>query len=225
MTQPTPSARGGRLRALIALMGALAMAAALVSTTGCRGNKSKDPPIHPNWNMDDMQYYQAQEDNPWFADRRAMRLPVAGTVARGQLRADDHLYRGRGADGRLVDALPEGIVLDEALLDRGEARYAIFCAICHEASGEGDGIVIQRGFAVPPPNLGEDRLQAMPLGYIYDVITNGRGTMKPYAAQINVHDRWAIAAWVRVLQVSQRAAAADVPPEVRQQLEQPGGTP
>ncbi|TNF37502.1 MAG: cytochrome c [Deltaproteobacteria bacterium] len=167
--------------------------------------------------MDDQQYFQAQEDNDWFPDHRAQRPLVAGTVARGLLKADDHLYRGRGADGRLVDTLPPSITLDEALLDRGERRYAIYCAPCHEQNGRGNGIIAQpgsvaTGLLVKPPSYMDPRLQAMPLGYFFDVISNGKATMRPYAAQIPVEDRWAIAAWVRVLQVSERAAKADIPP-------------
>ncbi|MCB9734125.1 MAG: cytochrome c [Deltaproteobacteria bacterium] len=192
---------------------------------GCRGNKSAEPPIHPNWNMDDQSYFQGQEDNDWFPDHRAMRPPVAGAVAQGQLHDDDAYYRGRGADGRLVDGLPDGVELTQALLDRGHARFNIYCAPCHEKSGYGHGVIIQRGFAVPPPSYHEPRLQAMPLGYIFDVISHGKGTMRPYAVQVPVADRWAIAAWVRVLQVSQRATVADVPADVMTQLKASGGNP
>lgn len=208
-----------RLPLMVALL-ALASAGA-----GCRGNKSADPPIHPNWNMDDQSYYQAQEDNDWFPDRRAMRPAVVGAVARGALHADDAYYRGRGPDGRLLDGLPEGVELTEALLDRGEQRYDIFCAPCHEKSGHGHGVIIQRGFAVPPPSYSDPRLEAMPLGYFFDVISHGKGTMRPYAVQVPVADRWAIAAWVRVLQVSQRATVADVPADVLNQLQSGGGNP
>lgn len=200
------------------LVVAVGLLATLALSAGCRGNKSKDPPIHPNWNMDDQQYFQAQEDNDWFPDHRAQRPLVAGTVARGLLKADDHLFRGRGPDGRLVDSLPPSISLTAELLDRGEHRFNIYCAPCHEQSGHGNGIIaqpgrLQAGLQVKPPSYMIPRLEAMPLGYFYDVISNGKNTMRPYAAQIPVEDRWAIAAWVRVLQVSQRAAKADIPPE------------
>ncbi|MCC6623691.1 MAG: cytochrome c [Deltaproteobacteria bacterium] len=196
----------------------------LVLGAGCRGNKSADPPVHPNLNMDFQQHFKAQERNAWFPDGRAMRLPVEGTVAQGQLREDDAFYHGRGPDGRLVDELPAGIALDAQLLARGEARYDIYCAPCHEKTGYGHGLVVQRGLKVPPPSYHDPRLQAMPLGYFYDVITRGKGTMKAYASQIPVADRWAIAAWVRVLQVSQRAELADVPADVRDSLLRDGGT-
>jgi len=192
---------------------------------GCRGNKSADPPVHLNLNMDFQAHFKAQEKNLWFPDHRAMRLPVEGTVAQGQLREDDAFYHGRGPDGRLIDALPAGLTLDANLLARGEARYDIYCAPCHEKTGYGHGMIVQRGLKVPPPSYHDPRLQAMPLGYFYEVISQGKGTMRSYASQIPVADRWAIAAWVRVLQVSQRAELADVPADVRDSLLRDGGTP
>ncbi len=135
---------------------------------------------------------------------RAMREPPAGTVARGHLKDDDHLYRGRGADDRLADTLPVQIEFNEALLARGEERYNIYCQPCHDYTGNGEGVATQRGggFKVQPPSYHIDRLRAMPLGYFYKVITDGQGTMLSYASQIPVEDRWAIAVWVRTLQVS-----------------------
>lgn len=201
----------------------LAVAVALAAmTAGCRGNKSGAPPVHLQQNMDFGQYFEAQEPNGWFHDGRAMRQPPAGTVARAGVterrlsdddfvRSNHHLYEGRGADGRLADALPSEVVLDEALLDRGRARYQIYCTPCHDATGSGHGMVMQRGFKPKAPTYHSDRLRAMPLGHFYDVITRGRGVMPSYAAQIPVRDRWAIAAWVRTLQVSQAARLEDVP--------------
>jgi len=200
---------------------ALAVALAAVAV-GCRGNKSGAPPVHLQQNMDFGQYFEAQEPNPWFHDGRAMRLPPVGTVARAAVterrvsdeafvRDDRHLYEGRGPDGRLVDALPTQVKLDKALLERGQARYQIYCTPCHDATGSGNGMVMQRGFQPKAPTYHSDRLRAMPLGHFYDVITRGRGVMPSYAAQIPVRDRWAIAAWVRTLQVSQAARLEDVP--------------
>ena len=185
---------------------------------GCRGNKSDVPPVHPNLNMDFQQRFEAQSENPWFADKSAMRPPVEGTVARGALRADASLHQGRGPDGRLIDALPASIKLDDALLKRGEDRYDIYCTPCHAKSGYGDGVVALRGLLVAPPSYQEPRLRAMPLGYFYDVITNGKGTMQPYAAQLNAEDRWAVAAWVRVLQASHRTNIAEIPAAHRGEL-------
>ncbi|RMG98030.1 MAG: cytochrome c [Deltaproteobacteria bacterium] len=196
---------------------AVGLSAVAFGTVGCRGIPSEKPPIHLQQNMDFQQRFDPQEPNPMFEDGRAMRLPPEGTVPVGWLMEDDHLWRGRGPDGRLVDALPPGIKLDRKLLDRGQERFNIYCAPCHDHLGTGRGMATRRGggFAVQPKNLHEPRLAAMPLGYFYKVITDGQGTMLSYAAQIPVEDRWAIAAWVRTLQASQRASASDVPEEAR----------
>jgi mono/diheme cytochrome c family protein len=172
--------------------------------SGCWGNRSEDPPVHIIWNMDFQDKWDPQEKVSFFADGRAMRPPVEGTVARGQLKDDDLLWRGRGFDGRFADQLPESIKLDAELLERGRERYDIYCAPCHDETGQGKGIVTQRGggFKVAPANLHQERLLPMPLGYFYDVITNGKmPNMLPYAAQIPVEDRWAIAVWLRTLQI------------------------
>jgi mono/diheme cytochrome c family protein len=185
----------------------------LLALAGCRGNRSDQPPVHLNPNMDFQEKLDAQERNDFFADGRAMRTPPAGTVAVGQLRDDDHLYRGRNLDGTLADALPPSIKLDERLLARGEERYNIYCQPCHGTTGHGDGPATRRGggFAVVPANLHLKRLQPEALGYFFHVITNGKGKMRSYKAQIPVEDRWAITAWVRTLQVSHSAKASDIP--------------
>lgn len=211
----------------------IGLAAALMA---CRGNKSPDPPVHPNPNMDFQQYYRPAVANDWYPDGRSERPIPAGTVARVEHRPsfsarptapvaptsfteDPSFYTGRGPDGRLLDGLPESVPLTAELLERGEERYQIFCAPCHAQSGYGDGMIVQRGLKVPPPSYHDPRLQAMPLGYFFDVITYGRNTMKPYAAQLPHDDRWAVAAWMRVLQVSQRAALSDLPEAERQKIE------
>lgn len=179
------------------ILGSLALC-----TLGCQGNRSHDPPVHLNPNMDFQDRFDPQERNDFFEDGRAMRPPVAGTVARGLLKDDDHYWRGRGLDGRLAAVLPAQLELNADLVDRGHERFDIYCAPCHGESGMGDGFVTQHGspFTVPPKNLHQDNLRAMPLGYFFDVATNGKGTMLGYAAQVPVEDRWAIAVWVRVLQ-------------------------
>lgn len=171
--------------------------------TACQGNRSELPPVHLIWNMDFQEKWDPQEATTFYADRRIMRPPVEGTVARGFLKDNDLLWRGRDFNGRFADQLPEGMTLDADLLQRGHERYDIYCAPCHDQTGRGVGPVTTRGggFAVAPANLHQERLVPMPLGYFYDVITNGKmPNMFPYAAQIPVQDRWAIAAWVRVLQ-------------------------
>lgn len=200
----------------------LAVLATSTIVVGCRGNKSSAPPVHLQQNMDFAQSYEAQDPNPWFPDNRAMRPPVEGTQARsvnggndGFLKTDDHLHKGRSANGRLVDALPRSIRLTKAFLERGKNRYDVFCVPCHDETGEGNGMVMQRGWPNKPPSYHEPRVRALPLGHFYDVVTNGRGTMYGYAAQItNVRDRWAIAAYVRALQLAGNATLADIPAEV-----------
>ena len=175
-----------------------------LALTGCWGNRSEKPPVHIVWNMDFQDKWDPQEPAEFFADKRAQRPEVPGTVARGFLKDDDLLWRGRDFDGRFADRLPDGMALDAALLERGRERYDIYCAPCHDQTGRGQGPATLRGggFKVAPANLHQERLVPMPLGYFYDVITNGKmPNMFPYAAQIPVEDRWAIAAWVRALQL------------------------
>lgn len=185
----------------------LAFALLGLSLTACWGNRSKKPPIHLNPNMDWQQKFEAQEVNTMFEDGRAMRPPPEGTVAQGFDKSNTELWDGRDFDGRLVETLPPSIELNEELLARGEDRYNIYCSPCHDQTGSGEGIVTKRGggFAVAPANLHANKFKAMPVGHFYDVITNGKGTMLPYAAQI-VHpeDRWAIVAWVKALQLHGR---------------------
>ena len=187
----------------------------LLALAACRGNRSDEPPVHLNPNMDFQEKLEAQERNDFFADGRAMRLPPAGTVAVGFLADDDHLHRGRNLDGTLADALPPSIKLDEKLLARGQERFEIYCQPCHGTTGHGDGPATRRGGGFPPgvapANLHLKRLQPEALGYFFHVITNGKGKMRPYKAQIPVEDRWAIVAWVRTLQVSHSAKASDIP--------------
>lgn len=182
---------------------------------GCRGQSSEDPPIRMNPTMVHQERYNPQSANPFFGDRRAMRPEVPGTVAVGQLAEDDHLHRGLSG-GAPATQLPGELRLERGLLERGQARFNIFCAPCHDRAGTGDGIVVRRGM-VPPPSYGDPRLRAMPLGQIFKVIGEGVRNMPPYAVQIPAADRWAIAAYVRALQVSRGAALKDVPADVRDQ--------
>lgn len=132
-------------------------------------------------------------------------LPIPeGVIARGQLRDNDALYRGK-ANGQLVTAFPFAITPE--VLKRGQQRYTIYCAPCHGAMGDGKGIIVQRGFATPP-DYTIPRLVDAPVGHFYDVITNGYGAMYSYAARVPVDDRWAISAYIRVLQKA-RAKAKD----------------
>jgi mono/diheme cytochrome c family protein len=177
---------------------------------GCHGDLSRDPPVHLNPNMDNVERFDPQEPNPYFKDGRAMRPQVPGTVAVGELKHSDHMQRGT-LGGQPARVLP--VKLDRELLERGQARYDIYCAPCHDRTGTSNGIVVQRGL-VPPPSLHDPRIRAMPVGEIYKVISEGVRNMPSYAAQIPVHDRWAITAYVRALQVARNAKLSDVPRDI-----------
>ncbi len=187
-----------------------------LALAGCRGQVSREPPIHLNPNMDHQEKFLAQSANPWFKDNRAMRPQVPGTVAVGELRADDHLERGLGGDGKPAATLPRDLRLDRAFLQRGRERFDIFCAPCHDRAGTGEGIVVKKGM-LQPPRFADPRLRAMPVGQIYGIIAAGVRNMPPYAAQIPVADRWAITAYVRALQISRSAGKELVPPDVLEQ--------
>jgi mono/diheme cytochrome c family protein len=195
-----------------------AAALALLALAGCRGMESSRPPVHIVPNMDWQEKFDPQEANPFFADGRAMRMPVAGTVARGFLRADDAFNTGRsGAAFVTTNPAP----LTRELLLRGQQRYNIYCAVCHGKAGDGQGIIMtgQYGYT-PAPSYHEERLRAVEDGYIFQVISNGVRSMPGYAQQVPVADRWAITAYIRALQRSQNAGAADVPAAVRAEIEQ-----
>jgi mono/diheme cytochrome c family protein len=149
------------------------------------------------------------------------RAPVPGTVARGHLDADPLLYRGESA-GRAAGDLP--FALTRAVLDRGHERFDIYCSPCHGRTGDADGMVVRRGF-LPPPSLHEPRLREAPVGHFFQVMSQGYGAMPSYAHQVSARDRWAIAAYIRALQLSRRARLADVPPEARAALDAAGATP
>jgi hypothetical protein len=158
--------------------------------------------------------YRPLHKSDFFEDGRTSRPVVSGTVARGQLRIDTELHEGRDENGQLIDVFP--FEMTREVLERGKGRYEIFCAVCHGLTGHGDGRIVKRGFTVPPSYMtdlsrgyklkGQDRkLIDAPLGYLYEVITRGYGAMPDHAAQIPVHDRWAIVGYVKALQYSQSA--------------------
>ena len=197
--------------------------AAVAALSGCRGMKSEAPPIHPNLNMDFVQRFEAQEANPLFADDAAMRQPVAGTVARGNLRTTENapFYYGRTAGGALVPSIPVDVT--PALVARGQERYEIFCSVCHGLAGDGKGIIMTgnngQGYGyVPAPSYHTETLRAQPDGYIYDVILNGVNNMPSYGHELPPADRWAVVAYVRALQLSQAAPEAAVPATERERL-------
>lgn len=165
--------------------------------------------------MHDQPKYTALEASTFFENAQASRVPPAGTVARGHLRDDTHLYEG------LVDGGPAGefpFPVDAAVMARGQEMFNAFCSPCHGMTGEGNGMVVQRGFT-PPPSLGEDFLRGMPPGYFFSVITNGIGVMPDHASQITVEDRWAIVAYLQALQLSRSVSIEELPPAERGRIE------
>ncbi len=170
--------------------------------TGCRQDMHDQPRFEP------------LEANAFFSDGRASRPLIKGTVARGYLRLDKHLYTGE-VNGELVATFPFPITED--VLKRGRERYNIFCAPCHDKTGSGNGMIVQRGFR-PPPSFHIARLRGVPVGHFFDVMTSGLGAMYDYADQVSPRDRWAIAAYILVLQQSQNAAIEDLTEEIQKEL-------
>ncbi len=165
--------------------------------------------------------YIPLRDSTFFKDGSSARPFVEGTVARGTLHEDEAFFTGKSG-GAEVDTLP--FPLTKEVLDRGEQRYNIYCSPCHDIAGTGQGMIVRRGYR-QPPSFHVDRLRQVPIGHYFDVITNGFGAMPDYRAQVAPRDRWAVAAYIRALQLSQNAAAADIPAEDRQKLSQPASTP
>jgi mono/diheme cytochrome c family protein len=217
------------------------MALLAFTVLGCRGQTSRHPPVHPNWNMDFQKRIDPQEAPPVIlgaakegiqvGDGRGMRPQVPGTVARQMLgmhqarslteqeRAwfdDPHAQDGRRADGEYATTFPQGLDVDRELLARGQSRYDIFCAPCHDKAGNSKGTVTQRTTAFAGlPSLHDPRVRELPVGSIYETIKNGRTRMPAYGPQIPMTDRWAIVAYVRALQLSQDASLEQVPADVR----------
>lgn len=165
--------------------------------------------------MVDQQKLKPFAENDFFADARGSRVPPPHTVARGQLRADEQFYTGKIGNA-LAANFP--IPVTRELVARGQQRFDIYCAVCHGATGAGNGMIVQRGFPAPP-SFDEQRLRDAPVGHFVDVITNGYGVMYSYASRVSPEDRWAIAAYIRALQLSQHAAPGDADPAGAKQLE------
>jgi mono/diheme cytochrome c family protein len=159
--------------------------------------------------------YQPLQASTFFANGASARPVVPNTVARGQAITDTLLYEGMDK-GAPATEFPFPVT--DEVLARGQARFNIFCTPCHGYSGYGDGIVVQRGLT-PPPSFHTDRLRKAPVGYFFNVITNGFGTMYSYADRVPPEDRWAIIAYIRALQLSQNATLNDVPPDVKPTLQ------
>lgn len=165
----------------------------------------------------DQPRYEPLEESTFFADGASARPRVADTVARGQLRLDDHLYTGRvNGNGDFTRTFPFTVTL--ATLERGQARYNIFCTPCHGLVGDGHGIVTEYGME-EPPSFHDPELRDEPPGYYFSLITNGTRVMPSYAARIPPEDRWAIVAYIRALQLSQNADPSQLSPEDLSELE------
>jgi mono/diheme cytochrome c family protein len=213
-------------------LGVALVVAIVMYAMGPRGAISNRRPLMLISDMDFQPRYNPQAASPFFADHRAMRTPPAGTVpfAGGDydsdagsprqnpdfLKADDAYYRGKQGSGWVAQ---NPVKLDLALLRRGQERYEIFCTTCHGATGTGKGVMTQYGM-VGVASITDELHKLMPDGEYFNVITNGKGRMMPYAAQIKVRDRWAIVAYLRALMRSQSASPSDVPPELRGELKQ-----
>lgn len=189
------------------VLGALALVSA-VAVSGCaRGCTSSRPPIHINPSMDNQPKVLSQTASPFFYDGSSMRQPVPGTIPIGGLQEDTAFFTGKGADGLFVATIP--VDADEALVERGRQRYVIYCQPCHDARGDGKGILFQRG-NVPTASFHQEELLKYPDGQLFDVITNGQGLMPAYRWPIPPSDRWAIVAYVRQLQRKRAAGATTV---------------
>jgi mono/diheme cytochrome c family protein len=167
----------------------------LLILAGCRQEMYDQPKVKPLGESD------------FYSDLRSARPQVEGTVARGQVHEDTYFYTGRIGPNP-GDYMPFPVT--EEVLARGHERFNIYCAPCHSRIGDGKGMVPSRGFPRMPPTFHQDRLRKAPLGYIFDVATNGFGIMPDYASQIPPRDRWCIVAYIRALQLSQNATQADV---------------
>jgi mono/diheme cytochrome c family protein len=182
-------------------------AVCLIAAAACRQDMHNQPK------------YRGLRPSNFFADGSSARPLVEGTVARGTLQEDEAFFTGKV---NKVDVKELPFAVDAQVLDRGQERFNIYCTPCHGRTGAGNGVVVQRGFR-PPPSFHGDRLRQADVGYFFDVMTNGFGAMPDYRAQIAPRDRWAIVAYIRALQLSQHATAADVPGGDPAKVPQAGG--
>lgn len=197
----------------------------LVSVAGFRGLRSTQPPLEVFPDMDRQPRYKPQAESKFFADGRTDRPTPAGTVPRGRdslgsadpvfLREDVGRFEGKAADGSFGRGFPSGVT--NVMIKQGRDRYMIYCAPCHGALGDGQGITKAYGM-VTTPTFHEDRIRQLPEGEIFHVITNGRNTMMPYADKLTPDERWAVVAYVRALQRAHNASINDVPLEKRGEL-------
>jgi mono/diheme cytochrome c family protein len=190
---------------------------ATVSVMGLRGSRSTRPPLEVFPDMDRQPKYLPQSESAFFADGRTDRPLPAGVVARGDLRADDEEFAGKSTDGKFINHFPSEIKVDAQLLERGRDRFTIYCAPCHGALGDGNGITKQYGMGATP-SYHDDRLRNLADGDIFNTITHGKNTMLPYADKLIPEDRWAVVAYVRALQRAQLGTVNDVAPAHKSEL-------
>ena len=159
--------------------------------------------------------YKPLAASEFFADGTSARPLPPHTIPRGHLNEDTVFFQGKHDDGTLAESFPVPVTRD--LLKRGQERYNIYCSVCHGDEGDANGMIVQRGYPAPP-SYHIDRLRNAPPGYLYSVITNGYGIMYSYASRVEPADRWAIAAYIRALQLSRNARLDDVPADQRAKL-------
>lgn len=206
-----------------------ALIAIPILLSACRGQTGDQPPIHfedklanqPKFTPQGVSPKKADGKTPLFADNRIARPIEEGTVSTSlkeeAIPFDDEAYHEGKVGNAYLAKSP--VSLTEKVLARGEERFNIYCSVCHDRAGSGQGLVIKRGFKPGPVSLASEGTIARPDGEIFSIISHGKGNMPSYGAQIPVADRWAIVAWLRVLQRSQHAAFSDVPPEMTQKIE------
>lgn len=195
---------------------------AALSLGACRGNTSDEPPVHWQRGMFTQDKGKAQRANLFFEDHRSMRPLEPGTVSTTAPIEPSPYLTGKDESGQFVSRWPEGVTVNQALLSRGQERFNIYCAPCHDRTGAGNGIVIQHvkrtGALWQPKSYYDETVLKEPVGQLFDVITSGVRTMPSYSYQIPVSDRWAIVAYVRALQRSQNLNMAQLSPEQRNNL-------
>lgn len=185
---------------------AIFVALVVVAGLGCRPDMYNQP------------RYKTYAEDRFFRDGASARPLPVHTVARGHADLDTEYFTGLTDEGKLVETLPQPVT--RAMLQRGRERFDIYCAVCHGRTGEGNGMIVQRGFPAPP-SYHTPRLRTAPVGHFYNVITNGYGVMYSYAARVEPDDRWAIAAYIRALQLAQNGTVDDVPTAERTALQTP----
>ena len=218
----SPAIPRGIIYGVLILGSAAVVPFALVALA--RVSTSEKPRFHIVPDMDSQQKFKPQRANPFFEDGRAMRLPVEGTVALGELRDDDHFYKGR-VEGAFAKTFPAQIEMSAETMKRGAERFGTYCSPCHGMDGAGEGMVhlrarsLMQGTWVPPTNLHQENLLYKPVGELFDGVSRGIRNMPGYARQIETADRWAVILYLRALQRSRSASIDDVPEAERKGLE------